>query len=208
MSLKNYLNIKEEVIEIDNTIPSVLIHLIGGHCTGKSGIVGEIIKIYNNISYNQITALGKYSESKTNDGLLTGGMDGVKMTNIERYKLIKKEFLSNKKVIICEGMMIIYYSSFISRYYELQEIKNRDVYIILLETELEIIKKRLHVRSVGKEFTKERLTHINSKANSSKSTFERIIENNKYKKISFTTNNINEIKKVVDYIKEIIERYL
>lgn len=204
MSLKNYLNIKEEVIVVDNTIPSVFIQLIGGHCSGKSGIVGEIIRIYN----NKITALGKYSESKTNDGLLTGGMDGVKMTNIERYALIRREFLSNKKVIICEGMMIIYYSSFISRYYELQEIKNRDVYIILIETDLETVKKRLHVRSVGKEFTKERLIHINSKANSSRSTFDRIVENDKYKKISFNTNKISEINKVVDYIKKIIEKYL
>ena len=204
MSLKNYLNIKEEVIEIDNTIPSVLIQILGGHCTGKSGIVGEIKKYYN----DKIVVLGKYAESNTNKGLLTGGMDGISITNKERYNIIKKEFLSNKKVIICEGMMIIYYSSFINKYYELQEIKNRDVYIILLETDLEVIKNRLHVRSKGKEFTEKRFGHILSKAGCSKSTFDKIIENKKYNKLTFKTNKIEDFNIIINKIKEIIERYL
>jgi len=201
MSLEKFIGIKRV---IDNTIPSVFIHILGGHSTGKSGIVGRIKQKYG----AKIMALGKYSRSRTTKGLLTGGMDGIQMTNKERFKYIKRHFLSNKQVLLCEGMMVIYYDSFLSKYYELQKIKHRTVYVILLQTDIETMRKRISKRSKGKEHSEKRERNLRSKASCSESTYNRLEENSTFIKTKFDTSDSKIFDNIVIYISEIIDKTL
>lgn len=199
MSLDKFIN-----ISVDNTIPSIFIHVIGGHGTGKSAIVGKIKQKYK----NKICVLGNYSRSKTSNGLLTGGMDGVRMTNQERFSYIKRFFLSNTKAIICEGMITNYYSSFFEKYYKLQETRNRTIYVILLYADIETLCSRILKRSEGKEITEKRLKNIIGKVGCSEKTYEKIEEKENYKKIRFDVSDTKNFDVVLNYLFKIIDEVL
>ncbi|KKN00224.1 hypothetical protein LCGC14_1139960 [marine sediment metagenome] len=201
MSLDKFIGIERK---IDNTIPSVFINILGGNATGKSGIVGRIKQKYD----NKVIALGKYSRSKTSIGLLTGGMDMYGSTQIQRFSYIKRHFLSNKQVLLCEGFIVVFYESFLSKYYELQKIKHRTVYAILLHADLDVLQKRLFKRSKGKEFTTKRLKNLNSKASSANASYNKLIETDTYKKTKFDTSDPKIFDEVVNYISEIIDGVL
>jgi len=94
MSLREFLKLDDDDkdIKCNPTGELVYIQLIGGHGSGKSTIVGELKKKYGNF----IDILGKYVESKTNVGYLTGGTDMFKMTSQQRFDHIKEHFITNK----------------------------------------------------------------------------------------------------------------
>jgi len=201
MSLNKLIKHEENTLKKPKTKELLFIQITGGHGSGKSTIVGEIKKRYG----NNITTLGKYSESKTNKGHLTGGMDMLTMTTEERFNVIKKAFLSDKKAIIAEGMFISWYKTFLSRYYELQTEKNRKVYIIYLYCEHEELCNRILKRSSGKEITEKRLKNITSKAKTSKNTFDRLVEKENFVKKCFNYTNYDKFNDVINYIEKILD---
>jgi len=204
MSINKYLKINEVKEEIDNKTPAVFIQVIGSHGSGKSATVGKIKEKYG----NKIKVLGKYSESNTTKGIYTGGMDAISGTNTKRFEIIKNAFLSNKKVVICEGFMVLYYSSFLSKYYELQEIRNRDVYIIYLTADIDVLVKRIEKRSKGKKTTEKRYNKVKSIMKTSESGYNKLTQNDRFKLTKFDVSKIEFYKDVIDYISNIIERYL
>lgn len=191
-------------IKIDNDVPSLFIQVIGGHAVGKSSIVGKMKTKFG----AKIKVLGRYRESPTHKGLLTGGMDGVQLTNTERFDIIKNAFLSNNKVIICEGMMVSYYGSFISKYSDLQKERNRKIWIICLEADKDVIFSRVFNRSDGKQMNPKREKNITNKMSLAKSVFEKLEETDMIKKVMFTTNTIDEINEVAQFITKLIEEVI
>lgn len=204
MSIKDFLGLEEKRIKTYHNGELIYIQIIGGHGSGKSTIVGEIKRKYG----NNIKVLGKYVNSKTNDGYLTGGTDMFSMTSQQRFDYIKEQFLTDEPVIIAEGMFITWYKTFLSQYYTLQKLKNRKIYIILLECEYDELCKRIFKRSKGKEITEKRLNNITSKAKTAKSAYDKLVETADYKKVCFDYTDCKKLDEIVGYICNIIDEVL
>ena len=176
----------------------VVLHIMGGHASGKSTLAGKFINLPDTV------VLGKYSKSKTFDGM-TGGMDMLKATQEERFNLIKKEWLGDKKNVILEGMMCIYNKSFFSRYKELQAIKKRKVYAILLESKTDKVIERISKRSKGKVFDEKRSRHINSKARGARKNYNKL-NPMEYEKLEFDTTDENNFLAIEKRLLEILQK--
>lgn len=199
--MMGFLKLSDKV-EDDNR-KKLFIQILGGHASGKSGLVSGLIKEFG----NSINPIGPYNPSKTTNGILTGGMDCMKLKALERFELIKDSFLSNKPVVICEGMMLIYFDSFVSQYKKLMENKNRDVYIVLLNCEFEEILKRVEFRSKGKKLDDPRRERLLGKHKTSISTYNKALEMGCYNYLTLDTSN-NNFKEPLEILKKLIKEYI
>lgn len=193
----------KEILKSDKVYTKfLLIHLIGGNSSGKSGVTGALIQ-----KYPEIVALGKYKESNTTKGVYTGGLDAMKMTTEERFDLIKKKFASNIPVIIVEGMMTIYYESFFKKYYELQKIKDRDILVVHLKCSLDECIKRVTIRG-KKSMDQKRLDHLKLRITTCINLYKKIQENDRYKKIEFDSSDKSNFANIISELSKIVDKYV
>lgn len=200
MSIDKFLGLDKRNIGKEH----LYIQLIGGHGSGKSSIVGELKRKYG----KKVCVLGRYSESKTNNKYLTGGTDMFKMTTPQRFDYITQYFRSTNQIVIAEGMFITWYQSFLSRYHELQKLKQRNIYIILLTCETDVLCDRIYKRSKGKPITDKRLENITGKAKTAESAFNKLTENDTFKKIKVDNTNPEDLNKIIEIISNIIDEVL
>ena len=78
-----------------------MIYLIGANATGKSSMTGWIL---NNFKNSQ--AVGIYKKRQI-QGTYTGGADALKITNQKRRDMLQNIWMSDKDIVIMEGMIII-----------------------------------------------------------------------------------------------------
>ena len=101
------------------------------------------------------------------------GLDGATMTQVERFDLIEKYWESDYRLIIVDGSMIMYWSSFWERYQHLPS--SRQVWGVLLTVPNEVIKERFVSRS-GKDWSEKREANVQQKRNSANTTFSKARE--------------------------------
>lgn len=117
---------------------------------------------------NNCLLLGKCSNSGKYHG-----MDGASIKQVERFQLIEDYWESPHRLIIVDGSMIMYWSSFFERYQHLPG--DRKVWGIWLSVPNEVIRERFVHRS-GREWSEKRAANVDQKRNSSATTFKKALE--------------------------------
>ena len=130
-----------------------MIYLIGANATGKSSMTGWIL---NNFKNSQ--AVGIYKKRQI-QGTYTGGADALKITNQKRRDMLQNIWMSDKDIVIMEGMIIISKLN-IDYFLQLQKKFYRKIIVIHLFCSLDTLQKRIYERSKGKVQSEKRTKNL------------------------------------------------
>ena len=171
------------------------IQIIGANATGKSSLAGWIIDNFDNSQ-----AVGKYKKREQNSNLYKGGADPLKFTNQERRNLLQKIWMSDKNIILMQGMIVLSKLN-IDYFLQLQEKFYRKIIIIHLFCSIKVLQDRTYQRSGGKPKTKQKIENLREKTIRSAS-IAKYAEEKGLKVINVCCDDINAYDWIKKQLKE------
>ncbi len=175
------------------------ITILGTNSVGKTTLAYNLCQHYK----ENISTVGKPYIISDKDGRVKGGVDPMKKTNDERRQMLKELWMTESKIVLMQGMIILSKKN-MDYYKKLSQEHKRNILVIYLTADNQkVIYPRLFQRSGGKQMTKKRIDGIKSITSKSKNTANYAIEIG-LNVLQFQIKDNNSSVQLINKIKEII----